>query len=59
MEFPPKPPLNTGHSFCEMELEHTERFPGLSGHFFAMSTVALRVAIAGVNSLTPHATKNA
>jgi hypothetical protein len=48
MELSQKPLLNTGHRFCEMELEHMERFLGLSRHFTA---VALVVAIVGV---APH-----
>jgi hypothetical protein len=56
MELPPKTPLNSGHRFCEMELEHTKRFLGLSRHFTVMSTVAFLVVIVGVTSLFPHAT---
>jgi hypothetical protein len=57
MELPPKTPLNSDHRFCGMELEHTKRFPGLSRHFTSMSTVARLVAIVGVTSFLPHATK--
>jgi hypothetical protein len=58
MELPPKTPLKSGHTFCGMELEHTKRFLGLSRHFTAASTLALQVAVVGVTSLLPHATKN-
>jgi hypothetical protein len=57
MELPPKTRLYSGHRFYGKELEHTEYFLGLSRHFIAMSTVALLVAIVGVTSLLPHATK--
>jgi hypothetical protein len=40
MELPPRIPLNCGHRFCEMELEHIKLFLGLSRHFTTMSTIA-------------------
>jgi hypothetical protein len=55
MELPPKTPLNSGDTFCGMELKHTKCVFGLSRHFAAMSTVALLVAIVGVISLLPNA----
>jgi hypothetical protein len=57
MELPPKTPLNSGHRFCGMELEHTKHFLGLSSYFTVTSRVMLLVAIVGVTSLLPHATK--
>jgi hypothetical protein len=57
MELPQKTPLNSGHRFCGMELEHTNRFLVLSRHFTAMSTVVLLVTIVGVMSPFPLVTK--
>lgn len=56
-EFPQKAVLNSGHKFCEMELEHTNLFLMLNHHFTAMPTVALQVAIR-ISTLLPHVTKN-
>jgi hypothetical protein len=56
MELPPKTPLNSGHRFCGMELEHTKLFLRLS-RFTALSAVALLVAIVGITLLLPHAMK--
>jgi hypothetical protein len=56
MELPPKSPLNSGHRFCGMKLEHTKRFIGFSRHFTAMLTVALLVAIVGMTSILQHVT---
>jgi hypothetical protein len=57
MELPPKSKLNSGHRFCGMELEHTKRFLSLIHHFTAVSTVALLLAVIGLTSFLPHATK--
>jgi hypothetical protein len=57
MKLPQQIPLNFGNRFCEMELEHTKRFLGLSRHFVAMSTVALLVAIAGLHGVTTQKTQ--
>jgi hypothetical protein len=57
MELPPKTALNSGHRFCEIKIEHKKRFIWLSRHFTVMLTVALLVAIVGITSLLPQATK--
>jgi hypothetical protein len=56
MEIPPNTLLNRDYRFCEMELEHTQRFLGLSRHFIAMSAAVLLVATSVLTPLLLYAT---